>query len=78
MTTKKTNIFAEPVEEETDTEIVVSKPSSDSNIRRARIKGTWLMHWSNQKFDFEDGKTYHIPSDLYEYLKSNGNIYDTL
>ena len=40
MTTKKTNIFAEPVEED-ETETVVSKPATDSNIRRARIKGTW-------------------------------------
>ena len=77
MTTKKTNIFAEPVEEE-ETEFVVSKPSTDSNIRRARVKGTWLMHWGSQKFNFEDGKTFHIPADLYEYLKTNGNIYDTL
>lgn len=77
MTTKKTNIFAEPVEEDNE-EVVVSKPSTDSNLRRARINGTWLMHWGNQKFNFEDKKTYYIPADLYEYLKNNGNIYDTL
>lgn len=77
MSTKKnTNIFAEPVEED---DIVVAQPlPSQSDLKRARIHGTWTMFWGNQKFEFVDGSTYHIPADLYEYLKKNGNIYSTL
>lgn len=73
---RNTNIFAEPVE---DDETTVAQPvPTQPGAKRARVKGTWLMHWGKQKFDFEDGKTYHIPADLYEHLKRHGNIYDTL
>lgn len=75
-TNKNTNIFAEPVE---DSEVIVAQPTaSQAGLKRARVRGTWLMHWGEKKFNFEDGKTYHIPVDLYEHLKKNGNIYDTL
>lgn len=46
--------------------------------KTARIKGTWLMQWGPDKFNFVDGRRYEIPLDLFEYLKSRGNIYDTL
>jgi hypothetical protein len=77
MTTKRTSsIFAESTSEE---EVVVTPaPTPDSGLRRARIKGTWTMYWGPKVFKFEDGKTYNIPSDLWNHLKNHGNIYDTL
>jgi hypothetical protein len=76
-TKKETNIFAEPVEDDED--IVVAQPApTEAGLKRARIKGTWLMHWGGKNFPFEDGKTYQIPADLFNYLKTHGNIYDTL
>lgn len=78
MATKKaTNMFAEPVED-ADDEFVVQPATVDSNLKRARVKGTWKMYWGTSAYDFQDGKTFHIPHDLYNYLKANGNIYDTL
>lgn len=53
---------------------LIAKPST----RRARIKGSWTMYWGLETFEFEDGKTYDIANDLYEYLKYHGNIYDVL
>lgn len=44
----------------------------------ARVKGTWKMFWGRLVFDFEDGKRYRLPRDLFNYLKSHGNIYDTM
>jgi hypothetical protein len=44
----------------------------------ARVKGTWVMFWGTQSFNFEDGVRYSIPQDLYNYLRKSGNIYDTL
>lgn len=46
--------------------------------KNARVKGTWVMHWGADKFNFVDGRRYDIPNDLFEYLKRRGNIYDTL
>lgn len=77
---KKTNIFAEPVEETVaePSEVVVTPIIEVPNTKRARVKGTWLMHWGATSFNFEDGKSYQLPNDLYAYLRNNGNIYDTL
>lgn len=77
MSTKKvTNIFAEPVD---DDETIVAQPATnEAGLKKARIKGTWLMHWGGVNYNFEDRKTFFIPADLYEYLKAHGNIYDTL
>jgi hypothetical protein len=36
------------------------------------------MFWGTSKYNFEDGKRYKLPKDLYQYLRSHGNIYDTL
>jgi hypothetical protein len=78
------SIFEEPetsVEEVTDTtevdEPVVVAPGAPAQ-RKARVKGTWTMYWSRETYNFEDGKTYTIPSDLYDYLKAHQNIYDTI
>lgn len=54
-------------------EVVVNE-----DLVSARIKGTWLMNWGPEKFNFEDGKRYRIPRDLYQYLKGRSCIYDTL
>lgn len=80
---RKTNpSFAEL---EDDTEIdddleytPVVQVSTEGNFINARVKGTWKMFWGSQSFDFVDGKRYKLPKDLYAYLRTNGNIYDTL
>lgn len=54
-------------------EIVVN-----DDLVSARIKGTWPMQWGHEKWNFEDGKRYRIPRDLYQYLKERSCIYDTL
>lgn len=44
----------------------------------ARIKGTWVMTWGPDHWDFKDGNRYRIPRDLYNYLRMRSCIYDTL
>lgn len=65
-----------------DDEIVIDEPivvtSTDNNLVTAKVKGTWVMFWGQDKFDFEDGKRYKLPKDLFQYLRASGNIYDTL
>ena len=74
-TNRNTNNFAEPVEEvEEATPTVEVK----DDLVSARIKGTWTMYWGSQIYNFEDGKRFRIPRDLFAYLRKNGNIYDTL
>lgn len=46
--------------------------------KRARVKGTWTMYFGAQRFDFVDGMSYDLPQDLHTYLRTRGNIYDTL
>jgi hypothetical protein len=84
VTTTTTNIFSEPetfnevVEETTVEEApIVVAPGAPAQ-KKARVKGTWLMHWGGAKYNFEDGKTYTIPADLYAYLQAHENIYDTI
>jgi hypothetical protein len=55
------------------TEPTVVSPTS----KRAKVKGTWTMFYGSDRYDFVDGHIYHLPLDLYAYLKSSGNIYDT-
>lgn len=77
--TTVSDLFSEPEEtvvEEVPEERPVVSPGGDT--RKARIKGTWTMYWDSGVFNFEDGKTYVIPTGLFNYLKENGNIYDTL
>jgi hypothetical protein len=70
---------------ETDTQsddVVVFEPVTVSNVdsdhTKARVKGTWKMYWGRQVFNFEDGKSYKLPNDLFHYLRKSGNIYDTM
>ena len=70
-------VVEETEEVTADAAPVVVAPGAPAQ-RKARIKGTWVMHWVKRSFNFEDGKTYTIPSDLYEYLKGHENIYDTI
>ena len=67
---KKAPAKAAEVVEET----VVVEPAT----KRARVKGTWRMYFAGTPYDFADGEYYELPSDLYDYLRGSGNIYDTL
>lgn len=46
--------------------------------QRARVKGTWTMYYGGSTYDFVDGQYTDIPTDLFEYLRQRGNIYDTM
>ncbi len=65
-----------------DDEVIIDEPftvtNTDSDFVTAKIKGTWVMFWGPQKFDFTDGRRYKLPKDLFQYLRKSGNIYDTL
>lgn len=75
-TSRHNNMFAEPAEVE---EVIATPaPTAGSNMKRARVKGTWTMYWGNKVFNFEDKKTYNLPIDLFNHLKAHDNIYDTL
>lgn len=74
---RKTQQFAEPVEE-TDEQVAIPVPADGSDLIQARIKGTWTMYWGGSVYNFVDGKRFNIQKDLYNYLRKNGNIYDTL
>lgn len=64
-----------PVAQEVATvQVVTPQPTTKS----ARVKGTWTMYWGTQVWDFADGQRYDLPVDLFEYLRSRSNIYDTL
>ena len=53
---------------------VIVSPTTKS----AKVKGTWTMYYGTSRWDFVDGRRYDLPLDLFEYLRKNGNIYDTL
>lgn len=77
MARSKTTQFAEI--EDNDSEIELNDDVVvTSDLRSARVKGTWTMYWGSERFFFEDGKRYKLPADLYVYLRDRGNIYDTL
>jgi hypothetical protein len=46
--------------------------------KRARIKGTWVLYYGGGVYDFVDGQSYDLSPELYDYLRSTGNIYDTI
>lgn len=77
--------FAEP-EEMNEVEVAeetprVAPPKASApadDLVTARVKGTWKMIWGRTTYDFEDGKRYRIPRDLYAYLVRHSNIYDTV
>jgi len=66
-------VYGSPVIEEP-----VVAMAADANLVSARVKGTWKMFWGHTSYNFEDGKRYKLPKDLFNYLRSSGNIYDTL
>ena len=78
MATKKDNVsqFAEVDEETPAVEVQPLEVQADQVS--GRVKGTWIMFWGTNSYDFKDGVRYNLPRDLYDYLKKSGNIYDTL
>lgn len=78
MATKKDNVsqFVEVDEEIPAVEVQPLEVQADQVS--GRVKGTWLMFWGSNSYDFKDGVRYNLPRDLYDYLKKSGNIYDTL
>ena len=80
---KKVDAVIEEVVEEQDLVPEIFEEIPDvvvavSNTKTAKVKGTWTMYWGNDMYEFEDGKRYKLPLDLYGYLVNHGNIYDTL
>jgi len=60
---------------------VVAQPTvvqAAATHKRARIKGTWRMYYNGVPYNFVDGENFEIPTDLYNYLRRHGNVYDTL
>ena len=84
MATNKTTQIAEVLIEEDEVEAAEAPaPKAAPTIvspttKNAKIKGTWTMFWGSQRWDFIDGHRYDLPLDLFNYLRSSGNIYDTL
>ena len=59
-------------------ETEVLDPNSKDDLVSARVKGSWVMFWSQSSYSFVDGQRYKLPRELFNYLKKTGNIYDTL
>ena len=85
MAVKKKSVIKEFVEQEDELLFVSEIPEAEeletevkSNTVSARVKGSWTMFWGQETWIFDDGRRYKLPRDLFEYLKKNGNIYDTL
>lgn len=62
--------------ERDDAEIL--DPNTKDDLISARVKGSWVMFWSQSTYSFVDGQRYKLPRELFNYLKKSGNIYDTL
>ena len=62
--------------EHDDAEILDTNTKDD--LISARVKGSWVMFWSQSTYSFVDGQRYKLPRELFNYLKKSGNIYDTL
>lgn len=79
MSRRPTNLAeeVEALEDETP-DLVEEQIAVNEDFKTARVKGTWQMYWGREVFDFEDGKRYKLPIELFAWLKANGNIYDTL
>lgn len=80
MARKAQAAFAEVEEDDTmPTDVVeVEEQTVVDDLKTARIKGTFNFMWGQTVYDFVDGKRYRIPADMYDYLRSYGNIYDTM
>jgi len=59
-------------------EAEVLDPNTKDDLISARVKGSWVMFWSQSSYSFVDGQRYKLPRELFNYLKKTGNIYDTL
>jgi len=59
-------------------EAEVLDPNAKDDLVSARVKGSWVMFWSQSSYSFVDGQRYKLPRELFNYLKKSGNIYDTL
>lgn len=59
-------------------EAEVLDPNTKDDLVSARVKGSWVMFWSQSSYSFVDGQRYKLPRELFNYLKKTGNIYDTL
>ncbi len=46
--------------------------------KRARVKGTWVQYFGTGIWNFEDGVSYDLPLDLFDYLRVKGCLYDTM
>ena len=80
MPSKPTTKVAQPeaVVEEVEP-VVEPEPVVVTNTTKvAKVKGTWTMYYGQSRWEFEDGKRYELPLDLYNHLLVHGNIYDTL
>jgi len=80
-TAKRTTKIAEVLLEDDEVEAPAPAPQTtivSPTTKNAKIKGTWTMYYGTGKWDFVDGHRYDLPLDLYEYLRKNNNIYDTL
>lgn len=81
MATKKTmEAFIESEEdvvEEASAPAAFVAPGAPAT-KKGRVKGTWTMYWGQYAYNFEDRKVYVLPADLYDYLRENDAIYDTL
>ena len=62
------------VEPEPEPEPVVVAPTT----KNAKVKGTWTMYYGTGRWNFVDGQRYDLPIELFNYLRKNGNIYDTM
>jgi len=85
MAARKKSVVQEFVEQEEDVLFVSEIPNTEvketplkSSEVSARVKGSWTMFWGQDTWIFNDGHRYKLPRGLFEYLKKNGNIYDTL
>lgn len=85
MAARKKSVVQEFVEQEEELLFVSEIPKTEeketsltSSEVSARVKGSWTMFWGHDTWIFNDGKRYKLPRGLFEYLKKNGNIYDTL
>lgn len=59
-------------------EAEVLDPNTKDDLVSAKVKGSWVMFWSQSSYSFVDGQRYKLPRELFNYLKKTGNIYDTL
>lgn len=77
---KNTSNAAQFAEEDDvpEVELAESAVVVNDDMVNARVKGTWMLYYGGQKYDFKDGNRYRISRDLFQYLKKHGNIYDTM